>query len=369
MSRRDVSSVPLTSESREYLWWMPVYIGTPPQKLNVAVDTGSSDFWVSNQAFQTSQSSTYQPLQRRFAIQYGQGRVSGDIGQDTISLGSMVLQNQAFGIGTDLDALGLGDDVVGVLGLGEPALSRTNITPIWQAAPLDTRMFGLSLQGTEDGTPGLLTLGAYNASLMEGPITYLNTTSPSTWTIPMSGLSVNNSAITLSGKATALVDSGSALVGGPADAIAQLFSLIPGSAPLQGQEGRYTIPCNGVPEISVQLGDRWFIMNPATITTLAVQGEMGDAQALAANDGQTCTSTFYALPGSKTDWTLGSAFLRNFYTVFEDGEQRRIGFSALADRLNSTVISVAHSHGSPTIVPAGAWTWVVLAVTGGMALL
>merc|ERR1712196_336825 len=77
-------------------------IGTPPQKLTVVFDTGSSDLWLpakkcgakcgKHDTFDGSKSSTYEQVMNphgtpaAFEVDYGSGRVTGAQARDTVTL-------------------------------------------------------------------------------------------------------------------------------------------------------------------------------------------------------------------------------------------------------------------------------------------
>ncbi|CAN6625226.1 hypothetical protein TRVA0_010S01288 [Trichomonascus vanleenenianus] len=82
-------------------------LGTPGQKLQSLLDTGSSDFWVNTpktkqkNTYQPDDSSTYAFNSSNFDITYGEGEAHGDWVTDTISIAGAHVENQFFGVVDD----------------------------------------------------------------------------------------------------------------------------------------------------------------------------------------------------------------------------------------------------------------------------
>ncbi len=88
-------------------------IGTPPQKLTVVFDTGSSDLWLpakkcgakcgKHDTFDGSKSSTYEQVMNphgtpaAFEVDYGSGRVTGAQARDTVTVGGLKIEKVKFG--------------------------------------------------------------------------------------------------------------------------------------------------------------------------------------------------------------------------------------------------------------------------------
>jgi hypothetical protein len=119
----------LTNEAT--LYFMDVSIGTPPQKLHMHLDTGSSDLWVNvadsrlcesngdpcsaGGTYNPNSSSTYQYLNSNFKITYVDGTgSSGDYVEDTVQFSGVTLKSQQFGIGY------VSSSQEGIIGIGYP---------------------------------------------------------------------------------------------------------------------------------------------------------------------------------------------------------------------------------------------------------
>lgn len=88
---------PATSEFRAYI--MTCSIGTPPQPLELAFDTGSSLVLTHPPAYQVEQSNTAQNLSQPFLINYEGGNANGTYYTDKMTINGVTF-DQDFGIAT-----------------------------------------------------------------------------------------------------------------------------------------------------------------------------------------------------------------------------------------------------------------------------
>jgi hypothetical protein len=85
-----------------------IAIGSPPQKVDVIFDTGSSNFWITSidckdpgclihKSFNGKLSKTYRKLGTRVEVEFGSGKVEGVFSRDSVYFGPLVINDQEFG--------------------------------------------------------------------------------------------------------------------------------------------------------------------------------------------------------------------------------------------------------------------------------
>lgn len=163
-------------------YYGPLQFGTPGQELTVSIDTGSADLWIpttcpscSATQFTSATSSTFRDLKKKVSLVYvslvnsascsntndvlvqGAGRVSGNIAQDAVSLGSLKIDQQRF-----VAVKSESDDFMdypssGLIGLAFQSISRMNAPNFFEsllsARKLAAGIFSIHLtRGQEAGS-------------------------------------------------------------------------------------------------------------------------------------------------------------------------------------------------------------------------
>ncbi|KAF8893600.1 aspartic peptidase domain-containing protein [Infundibulicybe gibba] len=346
---------------RDFSFYGRIGIGTPPQMLNVALDTGSSDFWVVSNActlacvpaashpFYPSRSESFKTAGRRETLYYGYGEVSGRIATDVVrvAMDGFTIESQKFlSIDRIIEARqsGLLDTpAIGVIGLAFDGISRMGATPKFLHALISSGQlaepeisFWISCSQYDSENKahgGRLSLGGRDSTLFQGAIDFLNVvTSPQQpntfWMLEMTSVTVQKKRVHITSGPSALasIDTGAVLIAGPREDVHAIWRAVPGSKPVTDMPGFWAFPCKKHVYISLSFGGKLWPIDPADINL----GRLNSV-------GPLCVGAIYDLslgrplvtePGEPR-WIIGEIFLRNVYSVFRVTPPS-IGFAKLS---------------------------------------
>ncbi|KAM3485148.1 hypothetical protein MY8738_001616 [Beauveria namnaoensis] len=193
-------------------YYAEVLVGTPPQKINLLFDTGSSDLWLfgadvsgevdNGQAkWNHTSSSTAKLVQGgKWSIGYGDGSgAKGTIYKDTVSIAGASITGQGVEYATTVYPQYSGDNILGVPVSGIVGFGFDNINT---ASPkqktlfsnlkphLDQPVFTVDIKHRADGTFGF---GFIDDSKYTGDITYTDVdSSRGFWTITSTGYQIGD---------------------------------------------------------------------------------------------------------------------------------------------------------------------------------
>nr|XP_012616440.1 cathepsin E [Microcebus murinus] len=307
-----------------------ISIGSPPQNFTVIFDTGSSNLWVpsvycTSQAckthakFHPSQSSTYSQPGQQFSIQYGTGSLSGIIGEDQVSVEGLTVAGQQFGESvTEPGRTFVDAEFDGILGLGYPSLAVGGVTPVFDNMMaqnvVDLPMFSVYMSSDPEGGAGSeLIFGGYDHAHFSGSLNWVPVTKQGYWQIALDNIQVGGSVLFCPEGCQAIVDTGTSLITGPSDKIKELQKAI-GAAPVDGE---YAVECANLsvmPDVTFTINAVPYTLKPAAYTLLDFVDGM-----------EFCISGFQGLdiePPYGPLWILGDVFIRQFYSVFDRGNNR-----------------------------------------------
>ncbi|XP_068516238.1 cathepsin E [Anas acuta] len=307
-----------------------ISIGTPPQNFTVVFDTGSSNLWVpsiyctskactEHARFQPSRSSTYQPVGIPFSIQYGTGSLTGVIGSDQVTVEGLTVTNQQFAESvsepgkTFLDA-----EFDGILGLAYPALAVDGVTPVFDNMMaqnlVELPMFSVYMSSNPDSSlGGELLFGGFDPSRFTGTLNWVPVTQQGYWQIQLDNVQVGGTVAFCKDSCQAIVDTGTSLLTGPTKDIKELQKYI-GATPVDGE---YAVECsnlNVMPDVTFTINGLPYTLTSQAYTLM----EYSDGMAF-------CTSGFQGMdvaPPAGPLWILGDVFIRQFYSVFDRGNNR-----------------------------------------------
>ncbi|XP_035390645.1 gastricsin-like isoform X2 [Electrophorus electricus] len=308
-----------------------IAIGTPPQYFYVHFDTGSTTLWVNSvycnsdacshhPLFNPSKSSTYHSNGQPFSIQYGTGSVSGVIGYDVVTMDELTVTNQKIGLSQsepgDHFARPLHD---GIMGLAFKPDQGTIVDTMIQEGLIEEPVFAFYLsRDSESGSEVMF--GGTDSSYYQGQIIWVPVQQDSHWQLVFEGFEVNHeSAGWCENGCTGITDTGTSLLLCPPQYVENLHQML-GSQ--QDQNGNYVFDCS---EVS-SLPPLTFIMNgahlhlPASAYVLQEEDSSGNPYCLSG-----ISSSGEEYRNGLPYWILGDVFLRQFYSVFDQGNARVAG--------------------------------------------
>ncbi|XP_063145245.1 pepsin A-like [Candoia aspera] len=309
-----------------------IYIGTPPQQFTVLFDTGSSNLWVpsvycsshacsDHNRFNPQQSSTFQATSQSVSITYGTGSMTGFLGYDTVQVGSIQVTNQIFGLSqTEPGSFLYYSPFDGILGLAYPALSASGATPVFDnmmsEGLVSQDLFSVYLS-SDDQSGSFVMFGGVDPSYYSGSLNWVPLSAELYWQITLDSITINGQSIACSGGCQAIVDTGTSLLAGPPNGIANIQNYIGGS---QDSSGQYIVNCNAINS----LPDIVFTINGIEFPL--------PASAYIRQTQSYCFSGFEDIAISTQSgelWILGDVFIRQYYCVF-DRANNQVGLAPVA---------------------------------------
>lgn len=316
------NSAGIYHDGSDYSYFIQAKIGASQTPLYMLLDSGAGTTWVmgstcesapckKHDTFAVKDSKTFEPDTKPFSISYGTGRVSGQLGRDTISAAGMTVA-MTFGVASETS-----DDFNhfpfdGILGLSmSKGVSDNFMGVLVDKKALSSRIFSVSLGRYSDGSNhGQVTFGGTDPAKYTGNIKYtaVSAKGHGDWTIPMDDLGYDGKSSEIKGR-LAYIDTGTSYVFGPGADVAALHKMIPGSTTTDQIE--YTVPCDS---------------KGLTVTFSGITYTISTKDWL-SKSGDRCISNIYGHEVVQNSWLLGDLFLKNVYSVF-DADEKRIGFAA-----------------------------------------
>ncbi|KAI8875771.1 rhizopuspepsin 3 precursor [Backusella circina FSU 941] len=307
-------TVPAKVYGNDIEYYGEIEIGTPPQKLKVDFDTGSSDLWIASTLCSTcskhtrynpSKSKTYKKDGRTWKIQYGDGsNASGVLGRDTINLGGYKITNQTIGLAKKESATFAADVVDGMLGLGFDTITtvkgvKTPMDNLIKQGHVKNPVFGVWLGKSSEGGGGEFVFGGYNKKHIKGELTTIPVDkSKGFWGVKIDKLNVG--LFHQFGSLNGIVDTGTTLLILP-NAIATKVAKAYGAK--DNYDGTFTIDCDTT----------W--KQPLTFQMKGAKFQVPVDSIIYQKSGNKCYAGFaYA---DLEFAVLGDVFLKNNYVVFD----------------------------------------------------
>ncbi|XP_030321326.1 cathepsin E isoform X2 [Calypte anna] len=206
----------------------------------------------------------------------------------------------------------------GVLGLAYPSLSVGGITPVFDNMIaqnlVELPMFSVYMsRNSESSLGGEVLFGGFDPSRFTGTLNWVPVTKRGYWQIQLDNIQLDGTVAFCATGCQAIVDTGTSLITGPSKEVKKLQNYI-GATPVDGE---CTVDCNNLSEMP----DITF-----TIQGLPYTLSAQDYTLMEYSDGMTfCSSGFQGMdipPPTGPLWILGDVFIRQFYSVFDRGNNR-----------------------------------------------
>lgn len=328
-------------------YWGKISLGSPAQEFTVIFDTGSGNLIVpgkkceaeackQHKRYDSSTSSTSvqvgkmgkslqeDPNQKQdAAVRFGTGQIHGQFFSDNLCIGSGTCIEHANFIATDEESEEpfISCSFDGIMGLGFRDLSMGKgfniVDDIVQTHELTKNQISVYL--TDDGGSEL-NLGGYRPEHAASALVWVPVSLQSYWQIHIDDIAFNNVAQGLCKNCQVAVDTGTSLLAGPSDVVANLTEKLGVKEDCSNFDQ--------LPNLGFVVGDKVLNLIPEDYID---------------RSGSSCELSLMTLdvpPPKGPLFVFGDPFLRRFLTVY-DRDGPRIGFAAAAH---------ANSNVSPDVI-------------------
>uniref|UniRef100_A0A667IPZ7 Peptidase A1 domain-containing protein n=1 Tax=Lynx canadensis TaxID=61383 RepID=A0A667IPZ7_LYNCA len=315
-----VAYEPFTNYLNSY-YFGEISIGTPPQNFLVLFDTGSSNLWVpstycksqacsNHNTFNPSMSSTYQNNGQTYTLYYGSGSLTVLLGYDTVTVQNIVIHNQEFGL-SEIEPSNpfYYANFDGILGMAYPNLavgnSPTVMESMMQQGQLTSPIFSFYFSRAHPGRN--MNSQFYSGEIVWTPVTrelYWQVAIDDTWSVLCLGIGfcLPCSQTASAGRSGRKSHRGRGL--GPFVWAPRLLARSSSASPLS----QFVVNCNS-------------IQSMPTIT-FVIRGSPLPLPPSA----YVLNATYLPSPSGQPLWTLGDVFLKEYYTIYDMGNNR-MGFA------------------------------------------
>ncbi|XP_043974570.1 beta-secretase 2 isoform X1 [Gambusia affinis] len=339
-------------------YYIEMSIGTPGQKLNILVDTGSSNFAVAaaphpfiTRYFNTALSSTFQSTGRSVAVKYTQGNWEGVLGTDLLSLpkgpnGTIAINIAAIQLSDGFFLPGI--NWQGILGLAYPVLARpdSSVEPFFNSVvkqlgipdifSLQMCGSGLSASSAVDPPAGSLIMGGAEPTLYRGSIWYTPIVEEWYYQVEVLKLEVGDQSLNLDCKEynadKAIVDSGTTMLRLPINVFNAVIEAIIRSSRIENFSSGFwdgtKLACWKKDENPMELFPKLSIYLRATNTSQSFRITiLPQLYIQPITDTENDLECFrFGMSPSSNGLVIGATVMEGFYVVF-DRAQKKLGFA------------------------------------------
>lgn len=326
-SQEEESILLLDFEKVQYTGFLG--IGSNGNLFNLIFDTGSSYIWVASDECQVclqyeisqvydcnlSPSCVEIPVEL-VEIVYGSGSLTGELVEDTVSIGSFQATGQNIILALDMQNF-VEMDCDGLFGLGfEPTSDgrTTFVNNLKLQGQITDRIFSFYLGGYPDSYTPQFTLNGFDSRLIDpsDTLVYCDAIDNTYWGVQMKSIEVGTGAYILNQNVEAIIDSGTSFIGVNQEAFQLLFDNLNLYVKCVNLEGYITC-----------------LEQDQTLYPNIILNVCGNEFVLSPEDYIYQTGDYLIISVEAFDMEyviLGNIFMRKFYTVF-DMEKNQIGFA------------------------------------------
>ncbi|KAG8749788.1 hypothetical protein FRC12_013227 [Ceratobasidium sp. 428] len=320
-------------------------------EIPVQLDTGSTDLWLYPQSHPGALTAVQNFTDVPVTLRYEKSSIEGFVARANLSFAGFNVENQAFVSVTNavnLDML-FEKGIWGMMGLGFDALSdvdnavdayknetwgRSLLSNLFLQEPETPNHIAFALERAgdlDDTAQGSFDVGEIQPQYEAVEDSNLIPLWPETaeqWTVLIDSMTVATSNIPLNstvkgdvgttppaGKSVALLDTGASFAEIPRWAVDAIYGSISGSA-YRAQDDLWLVPCMGEVDVEMVIGETKVPIDPLDLTLPVVRNESDGTQKTY------CRNTFVSASNNPDtfDFRLGTAFLRNVYSVYDFGD-------------------------------------------------
>ncbi|TAQ90393.1 hypothetical protein B7494_g1229 [Chlorociboria aeruginascens] len=336
---RKRSTIQVTLDNEETLYFANATLGTPAQSVRLHIDTGSSDLWVNTPnstlcsakgdpcsdagTYSANSSSTYAYLASNFNITYVDGSgASGDYVTDTFTINGITLTKLQFGIGYTSSSyegiLGIGYEINEVQA-ARAGLSTYENLPAQMVSDglINSNAYSIWLNDLDANTGSIL-FGGVDTAKYTGSLETLPIQTEDGYyaelIITLTGISFGSTVIAENETTAVLLDTGSSLTYLPDAMTEAIYKQV--SAEYDSTSGAAYVPCS----LAKNATTLDFTFSTPTISVtmqeLVIPVYSNNGKQLEFADGVTACLFGIAPAGDSTS-VLGDTFIRSAYLVYD----------------------------------------------------
>ncbi|GAB1600940.1 beta-secretase 1-like [Argonauta hians] len=343
-------------------YYIEFNIGKPPQKINILIDTGSSNFAIAatpndliTKYFHKEKSATFESSSSQVEVSYTQGFWKGTLATDIVSLSdtsNLTVTTNIAAISESKNFFINGSGWQGILGLAYPAIARpdSSVQPFFDALVQQTgipNLFSIQLCGSVANqeqleTGGALVLGSVDETMFQGAMFFTPIQKERYYEVLITDLLVDGHSLDLDCKEynfdKTIVDSGTTNLRLPNTVFQAVVSKLKQTVVLDNQpppemfwEGDDMLcpkdsnfPFRQFPTITIALAMENNSEFHLVISPRQYLRAIRDASVVSQTDKQDCFK--FAITKSDSGAVIGAVIMEGYYTVF-DRSNRTIGFA------------------------------------------